>query len=159
MKHSTFSKWLKCILIGVGICFVIAYSFVIPECATYFSTHYPEFSFRYWPWMIFLWIAGIPCLIMLLFAWKIASNIGVDIYFSNNNANFLKWISLLSAGDSAYFFLGNILMLFLNMNHPSVVLASFVISFIGVSISVGAAVLSHIVQRGTLLQEQSDLTI
>lgn len=62
-------------------------------------------------------------------------------------------------GDAGFFFVGNIVLLFLNMSHPVVVIASFGISFIGVAVAVVSAVLSYLVKKAAALQEQSDWTI
>ena len=62
--------------------------------------------------------------------------------------------------DSGYFFIANMTLLFLlNMSHPSVMLASLVVDFAGVAVAVVAAVLSHLVQKATELQQQQELTI
>ncbi len=159
MEQENLSKWLKCILIGVGICGVIVYAAVIPMYGLHLRTLYPEFSNRLWPWLIFLWTSGIPCFIVLVFGWKIVTNIGKDQSFSEQNAKLLKWISNLSAADAGFFFIGNILLLLLNMSHPGVVIASFVIVFFGVAVAVASAVLSHLAKKASALQEQSDWTI
>lgn len=159
MKQNTLSKWLKLILIGVGICGIIIYAAVIPMLAEAMVQKYPEFRHCQWPWLILVWITAIPCYSALFLAWKIAVQIGADHSFSIENAKFLKWISILAAGDSAFFFIGNILYLLLNMNHPSIVLLSFLIVFFGLAISVASAALSHLVQKAAELQEQSDWTI
>ena len=159
MKQTSLSKWLKIIIIGCGICGLLIYALVMPSIGQTLASENPEMSSYFWPWLIFIWATGIPCYIALFFAWKIAANIGVDKSFSISNAKLLKWISILAAGDAAFFFLGNIVFLLLNMNHPSIVLLSLIIVFAGVAISVAAAALSHLVMKAADLQEQSDLTI
>ena len=159
MKQTSLSKWLKIILIGCGICGLLIYALVMPSIGQTLASENPEMSSYFWPWLIFIWVTGIPCYIALFFAWKIAANIGGDKSFSLSNAKLLKWISILAAGDAAFFFLGNIVFLLLNMNHPSIVLLSLIIEFAGVAISVAAAALSHLVMKAADLQEQSDLTI
>lgn len=159
MEQKTLSNWLKYILIGTGICGMIVYVFVIPMCGRYIQELYPEFSNCFWPWLIFLWISEIPCFTVLVFGWKIATNIGKDLSFSEDNSKFFKWISNLSAADAAFFFVGNIILLLNNMNHPSILLASFAVEFVGIAISVASAVLSHLVSKAAALQEQSDWTI
>lgn len=96
---------------------------------------------------------------VLYYGWKISANIGNDQSFTDQNASLLKNISVLAALDAAFFFTGNIVLLFLNMSHPGVVLASLVIVFVGVAVSVAAAALSHLVKKAAVLQEQSDWTI
>ena len=94
-----------------------------------------------------------------LFYKKIAENIGRDQSFTVANAKYLKWISILAMGDAALFFLGNIVYLFLNMNHPVIVLFSLLVVFAGVTVAIAAAALSHLVLKAEVLQEQSDWTI
>lgn len=159
MEQKTLSKWLKCIIIGVGICGLLIYALVVPTMGVSLRTQYPEFSNRFWPWLGFIWVSGIPCFAVLVLSWMVASNIGNDLSFSEANAKLLKWISVLAAGNAGFFFAGNILLLLLNMSHPGVVLASFIVVFIGVAAAVAAAALSHLVKKAAVLQEQSDWTI
>ena len=159
MKQEVLARWLKVVLIGAGICGLILYGFFLPGYGAQLAVMNPEFSDRYWPWLIFLWITGIPCYIALVLGWKIASNIKKDRSFSNDNARYLKWISWLAAGDAIYYFIGNMVLLFSNMSHPGVTLYSLLVVFAGVCVTVAAAVLSHLVQKAACLQEQSDLTI
>lgn len=159
MEQKHLSKWLKLILIGIGICGLIVYVAVIPMYGLSLRTQYPEFSNRFWPWIIFIWVSGTPCFMVLYFAWKISTNIGKDLSFSEQNASFLKKISILSVADAGFFFVGNVALLLLNMSHPGVVIASFGIAFVGVAVAVVSAVLSHLVKKAAALQEQSDLTI
>lgn len=45
------------------------------------------------------------------------------------------------------------------MSHPGVALFSLLVVFAGVAVAVASAVLSHLVQKAAVLQEQSDFTI
>ena len=159
MEQRELSKWLRIVLIGMGICGVIIYLLIVPGCGRWLVEEYPEFANRYWPWLIFLWMTGIPVFAVLVFGWKITGNICNDKSFSEETARYLVWISRLSAGDTAFFFLVNVLFLMIDMTHPSVVLASLFVVFAGVAVAVASAVLSHLVRKAAVLQEQSDLTI
>ena len=159
MEQKHLSNWLKLILIGVAICGLVVYAFVVPMYGLCLRSMYPEFTNRFWPWVIFIWVSGVPCFTVLIYAWKIASNIGNDQSFTDQNAALLKNISVLSALDAAFFFVGNIVLLFLNMSHPGIVIASLVIVFVGVAVAVASAALSHLVKKAAVLQEQSDWTI
>ena len=159
MKQASLSKWLKFIILGVGVCGLIVYALVLPVLGLNITGSYPEWDDCFWPWLIFLWVTAIPCYIALAFGWKIAGNIGLDRSFSGDNATLLKWISALAAGDAAFFFLGNLVFFFLSMSHPSVVLLSMLVVFAGVAVCVASAALSHLVRKAADLQEQSDFTI
>ena len=159
MEQKSLSKWLKLVLLGMGICGLVVYLLIIPGYGVSLRAQYPEFANRYWPWLLFLWVSGMPCYIALALGWRIAVNIGRDASFSLANARYLRTVSLLAAGDAAYFFLGNLVLLFLNMSHPGVTLLSLLVVFAGAAVAVAAAALSHLVRKAALLQEENDLTI
>ena len=159
MEQKTLSKWLKLILLGMGICGLAVYLVVVPSFGDSLRSQYPEFAGRYWPWLIFIWVSGIPCYAVLVLGWRIAANIGRDASFSLENARFLRSIAVLAALDAAYVFLGNLAMLFLDMSHPGVVLLSLRVVFAGAAVAVAAGALSHLVRKAALLQEENDLTI
>lgn len=159
MEQKYLLKWLKWILIGVGVCGIIVYAFIVPMYGLGLRTLYPELSNRFWPWLIFIWGSGIPCFMALYCAWKITANIGKDQSFTEQNASLLKSISILSIGDAGFFFVGNIALLLLNMSHPAVAIASLAVVFVGIAIAVAAAVLSHLVKKAAVLQDESDWTI
>ncbi|SFH87221.1 Protein of unknown function [Pseudobutyrivibrio sp. OR37] len=159
MELKALEKWLKVILIGVAICGLVLYFVLFPALGESIVYNNPEFSYCYWPWLIFLWVSGIPCYAVLVIGWMIATNIGNNKSFSLANVEHFKRISWVAAGDTAYFFIGNVVLLFLNMSHPGITLCSLMVVFIGVSITVASAVLSRLVKNAAELQEESDLTI
>ena len=159
MEQSKLSVWLKWILIGIGLCGAVVYGYILPVWGQELVRQYPEFAGRYWPWLIFLWLTAIPCYLVLGNGWGIAGDIGADRSFSMKNARRLKQISQLAAGDAAFFFVGNVGMLLLDLSHPGVLLLSLVVVFAGVSVSVAAAALSHLVYKAAKLQEENELTI
>ncbi len=159
MKQDKLAGWLKFIILGVGLCILIVYVFVVPMFGRTIVDDAPEFAGWYVPWLVFISITAVPVFIALFFCWKVANNIGNDRSFSMDNANLLKWISWLAAADSAYFFIGNIVLLLLNMSHPGMTLMSMLIAFFGVAVSIASAALSHLIVKAADLQEQSDLTI
>ena len=158
MEQKSLSNWLKYMIIGTGICGLVIAAVVVSFGLDLRQT-YPELAHCFRPWLIFLCGAGIPCYVVLSLAWRIATNIAFDRSFSEENAKMLLKISCLAAADTGFFFLGNVILLLLGMNHPGIVLASLVIVFIGVAISVAFAALSHLVKKAAALQEQSDWTI
>ena len=159
MEQKTLAKWLKVILIGVTICGLIVFFVIVPAIGKSTVEEWPEFANRYWPWLIFSWLFAIPCFIIVYFCWKIVDNIGKDQSFCLQNADYFKWISLLAGSDSRFLFIGNIVLMFMNMNHAGIILRSLVIVFIGIAVTIAAATLSHLVKKAADLQQESDLTI
>lgn len=160
MKQTSLANWLKVIILGIGICGLVVYAIVVPVLGrTIAVMEHGVYDHCYWPWLIFIWITAIPCYAVLALAWKIACNIGADRSFSIANARLLKWISFLAASDAVLFFGGNLVFLFLNMNHPGIVLFSQIVVFAGIAVAIASAALSHLVLKAADLQEQSDYTI
>ena len=159
MEQKTLSLVLKLVLIGFAAAGIIVYFWAIPVLGSDFAASYPEFAHCYWPWLIFLWITAVPCYVTLFFGWSIATEIDRDNSFSVKNAVSLRNIALLAAGDALFFFAGNVLYLFLNMNHPAIFLVSCFVVFLGVAVAVAAASLSHLVYKAAKIREENDLTI
>lgn len=159
MKQKHLANWLKIMIIGVGICALLVYGVVIPECGKTIVMEYPEFSGRYLPWLFLIDGTGILFYLALGCCYKIAINIGKDQSFIMENAKLLKYISNMAIADTAYFFAGNFILLALNMSHAGVLLASLIVDFIGVAIGVAAAALSHLVYKAAQMREENELTI
>ena len=159
MKQKSLARWLKAVIIGAALCGAVIYLLVIPDFGQSIAADNPEFAYCYWPWLIFLWCTAPPCFAALILGWRIAKNVGNDRSFCMENARALKWIAWLALADAAFFFAGNVVFLFFNMNHPGVVLLSLVAVFAGIAVTIAAATLSHLVGKAAELQEQSDLTI
>lgn len=96
---------------------------------------------------------------VLYFGWKISTEIGRDNSFSMENAELLKKISILSAIDSLYFFVVNVVFMMIGINHPGVFLISMLAIFAGVVVTVAAAALSHLVRKAAEIQEENEFTI
>ena len=160
MHQKTLAKWLKAAIIAIAVFGLFLYCILIPSFGQYLAfSQYPEFSYMYVPWLVFLSISGLPCYAVLVFGWLIAVNIGKDRSFSEENARYLKLIAILAGADSIYIFAGDVVLFFLGMNHPGTALMLLSLELIGIPVTIAAAALSHLVKKAAALQEQSDLTI
>ena len=158
MNQKSLSNWLKMMIIGVGICGILICVLVLPMLTAQLEPLLNE-KWVCQAWLILLWLTSIPCFVALIFSWRIISNIGNDKSFTKENAKLLKKISGLASMDVAFLFIWNLVLFFLNANHPSTLLACLFIDFIGVVIAVIFATLSHLVLKAADLQEQSDYTV
>lgn len=156
MNQKNLSAWLKSIIIGIALCGVVIYLYVIPFWGKDIVALNPEFASYYWPWLIFFWITAVPFYCILFFGWQISSEIGKDNSFSKKNAKLLKLISIVTVSDTCIFFAGNIVFLLLNMNHPGIVLLSLLVDFAGIAVAVAAAALSHLISKAALIKEEND---
>ena len=159
MEQKALSRWLKIIIVGIAVCGIGVFAVVIPAMGLSIRSMYPEFENRFWPWLVFMYLTAMPFLAALWFGWKITCNIGADRSFSRENGRYLGRIAILAGGDAAFFFLGNVVLLLMNMSHPGIVILAMIVAFAGGAVSVAAAALSHLANKAAILQEQSDLTI
>ena len=161
MKQQTLSKWLKVIVIGMAICGLMIFFGLVPQVGKNLIESYPDCSecsilFIYWAWLIFIWIAAIPCYWVLGIVWKIADEIAADRSFTIENSLRVKKIMILALADSAFVFVMNIIYFFAGINHPGILLASLFVCFAGVVIGVFAGCVSHLVHKAALLREENE---
>ncbi len=159
MTQKSFSKWLKGIIIGIALCGLVIYGCMIPMFGRDLVDANPEFAYCYEPWLAVLWISAVPCYLVLYNGWRITMEIARDNSFSKENARYLKRICMLALLDSVYFFLANLVMLFLDMNHPGILLGSLFVDFACVAVAVTAAALSHLALKAAKIQQENQLTI
>ena len=159
-KQKTLSNWLKAVVIGMGILAAVVYGAVLPAIwleAT--ADHATLGGTTCWIRLGFVWMTAIPVCIALVYAWKVFSEIGNNNSFSFVNAKYLKNIAVLALVDTIYYFVGNVVMFFANMNHPGVLLISSLICFVGVAVVIVCAALSQLVKKAAELKEENELTI
>lgn len=159
MSQRGLANSLKAGIIGIGMCGLIIYFYFLPAIGKVILRDMPQYGHGYIPWMIFLWITGIPCYLVLLCCWKVASEIGRDNSFSYINAKMLKYIAALAAFDSCFLFVGSGIFFTLDMCGVGLLLLLFVVVFFGATVTVAAAALSHLIYKAAELAEQNELTI
>lgn len=156
MNQNSLAKWIKGIVLEVGICCVIVYFIIIPILGNTLVEQAIEFQYCYWPWLILIWITAIPCYLILFYVWKIANEVNNDNSFSMINAGYLKKIMILALGDVTGFFIANVIYLLLNMNHPGIFILALFFCFAGIVVAVIAAVLAHLVEKAALIKAEND---
>ena len=159
MEQKNMAVLMKIVIVIMGIVGIICFADIIPGLGRYFVDEYKEFSGWYMPWLIFLDLLAIPFYAILVLGWIVSSEIGRDKSFSDKNAKLIKAASVITLSASVYFFVGNMVLFFLQKNHPGVILASILVVFVGFAVTVGFALLSHLIMKAAKLQEQNDLTI
>lgn len=163
MKHSVSKSFLiqclKAIVLCLGIGGACIYFGVFPYLGLELRTLYPEFKMAFYPWLIFLWCTGVPCYAVLVLLWQFVKSVEKHKPFTLENAERFRKIGVCAMFDAIFFLAGNALLLFLNWNHPSILLLSFVISLGGLAVWVVATLLSLLCKKAAILQADSDLTI
>ena len=159
MKRNRLFFWLKVCLIGAALCGLAACGWLLPGVGGTIVAAYPEFSGWFWPWLIFLWCAAMPCFGVLACGWRMVSQMARGQVFTRENAALLGWVSRLAAFAGGFLLAGNLVLFLLSMSHPSVVLALLVGSFACGAVALAVEALARFWREAARLQEENALTI
>ena len=135
MKQTEMSGYLKMITVGVGG-LLLAFLFWFLPLVLKEPLIRAAGEGGYKGTCVLIWISGIPAVMCLVRFWGICESIRRDQSFSGENARRLKQMSQYMLTDG-------------------VLLAIF----ISVALTVISAVLSHLVQKASEIQEEQELTI
>ncbi len=159
MEQKTIALWLKVVLIGVGLCLLACYFYLIPEYGKTLAIRYMQVRNVYARWMGMIWISAVPCFAVLILSWLLAQSFGKGTAFTQKNAERIGLIAKFAAADTVFFLFGNAFYAFMGWSHPLVLSISMLIVFFGAAITAVAAVLASLVRKAADLQIQADLTI
>ena len=166
MKPKNFSIMMKAVIIMIAVFGALFYFLFVPmmakEMQYYANDIVNDITYcnrLYYAWLILIWLTSVPCYAVLVFAWKMANSVKNDTQFSHKNSGRLSKIALLAFIDGAFFFLMNIIYLFANLNHPGILIASFLVFLVAIAFAATAKVLAGMVDKAAVLQEENDLTI
>ncbi|MEK4745061.1 MULTISPECIES: DUF2975 domain-containing protein [unclassified Bacillus (in: firmicutes)] len=159
MKQNELSLWLKLIIILCG-CFGLLFCIYIgPETGRAVLLVSENLKGLYKPFVLFIWITGIPFFSALFLGWKICSDIASHKAFTVKNANRLKRISILSMTEGVLY-IGALLYIFAAGNyHTSILVILLLILFFSVVISIFTSLLSHLIRGASEIKGDNDLTI
>lgn len=159
MNQQNLSKWLKFVTILVAVMLTVILFVVIPAYGRDIVCMNTRYSGWYMPWLLFIWLMGIPSYAVLVIFWGICNEIKNDNSFSMKNAKALAIISKLAMLDSIICFLGILTFSMLQMMHISILVLGILVVIVGIAFTVIAATLGHLVQKASKLKEENDLTI
>lgn len=159
MEQAKLSGWLKAVIAAVGICGAAVYLYCLPVWGARTDFLLQAGVTSPLPFLIFIWLTGVPCYTVLVCGWKISAEIGRDNSFCRKNASLLRLTSFLTAGDTLFFFAGSMVFLALQVCRPWVAVASLIFVCAGAAFAVAFAALSHLVLKAARMREENDLTI
>ena len=159
MSSRTLGSLMRISVIATAICGLFLCFYVIPSWGGSIINANPEFNGWFWPWLIFAWLAALPCFAVLFFVWKVSGAVMQETVFTVLTAKWVKMGAVLLFSDAAFLFIGNIALLFLNMNHPGILLLFIIGDIFTIALALLAAALSRYLTKAAVLQEESEGTL
>ena len=106
MKQSELAKSLKLFIGLTCIILAICAFVIIPKVGKDMALESPEYSYLYYPFLVFIWITIIPFYAALFEGWKISNEINKDNSFSKKNMNSLNRIRRYALSECFLYFVG-----------------------------------------------------
>ena len=150
---------MKISVLFTAACGVFLCAIVIPSFGERIMVKNPELESWFWPWLTFAWLVALPCLIVLIEVWCVSNSVKNETVFSFKTAKQVKTGAILLLSDAALLFLGNIVLLLANQNHPGVVLLCVLIAIFETVAAFFVMILSRYLTKASVLQEESDGTL
>ena len=159
MENKTLSSKLKTVIILLAVLGIGLFAGAVPVALSLFVVAYPDFGEFFIPWLIFLSLASVPLFAILGLGFSVANEIAQDNSFSLKNAKRLKSVAMCLLAEAAYFFTGNLVLWFCNLNYPAVVLLSLALCLFAVGVAVAVNVLAQLVKKAVTLREDNEAII
>ena len=159
MKQKELARYLKAVLLFTAVLGVLLCALVAPRLGENMIERYPECRYLLFPYLAFLWVTAIPVYTALWQVWRIVCNIGNDRSFSQENARRLRMVSWMCGMDVVLYIFAAMVLLITGWLRLGVLLAILLVLFVGISLAVVAACLSHLVEKAAALKQENDLTI
>jgi len=159
MKQQEVSRWLKGITIALALMGAVFFFAIMPRLAYEIKIQNPDFAAYYWPGIIYGWVIGAGCFVILYQFWKVCVEIGKDNSFSKETSGAFVRISRIAFTLAVIWFSGIIVLLVLEILNPGFLILMSTAVLISIIVAILAAALSHLILKAYDLKQETDLTI
>jgi Protein of unknown function (DUF2975) len=159
MNQKELANWLKGIIIICGILGLLFCVYFGPEIGREVLLNSKKLKVLYKPFIVFIWLTGIPFYISLILGWKICMEISINQAFSIKNADRLKQISFLAMIECFLYFVALIYLFIVKSISTNMLIIILLILFFAFVISVLTSILSQLVREANKIKTDNDLTI
>ena len=144
MKQSELAKSLKLFIGLTCIILAICAFVIIPKVGKDMALESPEYSYLYYPFLVFIWITIIPFYAALFEGWKISNEINKDNSFSKKNMDSLNRIRRYALSECFLYFVGALILLYFNLLHLSILIIILLGGFKALAIISGLMIIAFI---------------
>ena len=159
MKQKELSNWLKVIIVICGILGLLFCVYFGPEIGREVLLNSEKMKVLYKPFIVFIWITGIPFYIALILGWQICLDISTNQAFNIKNADRLKQVSVLAMIEGLFYVVALVYLLVDQSFSTNMLIIILLILFFAVVISVFTSMLSQLVREASKIKTDNDLTI
>lgn len=159
MSSKTLGRMIRFSVIALALCGLWICVYYIPIIGIGLLSDAPEFSNWYVPWLLFAWTFAIPCFATLYYVWMLSDSVINETVFTIQTSKWVKTGSYLIMSACIILFVGNMILTFANMNHPSFLVISIIAEIFGITLALLAAVLSSFLLKGTEIKEENEGTL
>lgn len=159
MENRKLSNVLKTVIIFLALLGLGLFACAVPVGLSAFVEQFPEFGAFFFPWLIFLSVSSVPLYVILGLGLAVSNEIGKDNSFSIKNVKYLNILSVCLVAEAVYFFAGNLILWFLNLNYPIIVFLSVALCLFAVAIAAAVNVLAQLVKKTVKLREENEAFI
>ncbi|WP_165981142.1 DUF2975 domain-containing protein [Macrococcus lamae] len=152
-------KFLKFVIIMLGIIFTFLALYVLPLYANSMAAHYPEYAYLKNPLLFGIILTLLPLLISFFQAYRLLNLIEQNNVFSARSTNALKQIKRCALAIIILYMIGMIFLLIEDTLHPSLLLAGLSICLMTTVISMFASILKELLTYAISYKNENDLTI
>ena len=156
MNNNKLSVWLKAIVIAMAVMGLFLFFVFVPLVGIDLVKNEVITKAVAWAFFGFLTPTAIPCYLVLIWLWFVASDIGKGSSFTHKNSVRIKNMAIACLADTLYLFAGN-LAFFLAKASTAVIFASLsFVAFTGLVLAVAAGCLSHLVYKAAVMREENE---
>ena len=121
----------------------------------------PEFTWAYWPCLIWAWLFALPIFGAMLPCWRIFGSISApEGAFTRRNARDMRSISRLAFADALIFPAGMFVLAFMGAGSaPLTIVITPMVIFCCAAVGIVCYVLSRLIGDAAALREENDMTI
>ncbi len=142
-----------------ALCIIVLVAVIIGTIHAGDSLHQAKDKTMYVVWQIITVLCSLVCIVAIVIAWLMFADIGRDLSLTVKNSRRLLIISNLFLLDTVIFSMYFIASLLVHKKLGVMTAVNIGIVFVGVSLTVICACLSHLVEKAAAIEEENELTI
>lgn len=161
MNTKTMTTLLRAVLLAAAVLCGIFFLWFLPSYRQEVQQADPEFTWAYWPCLIWAWLFALPIFGAMLPGWRIFGSISApEGAFTRRNARDMRSISHLAFADALIFPAGMFVLAFMGAGSaPLTIIITPMVIFCCVAVGIVCYVLSRLIGDAAALREENDMTI